>query len=490
VLVQLVDNQKKFKADDVRALMQRFKGRIRYIEVCNEPNFSGSVDEYYRIHKQAYDIIKSIDPTVQVMGPATVNIDLGWLRRLYELGFKNVSDIVSVHDYEGHESITPEHWRWKLGEVRKIMAANGDAGKPLWQTERAIAGVRGNNYQGTTQAIRTTLHRDLLETLGIPGEYNNHYYLNQGGYSSVPTYVWSNNGPHPAALALRTRYALTTALGRKYAGTLDFGPTSNKLFMGVRYTGPEGTTVVLRNLGTRDMPLDVNVSGGTALDVVDAWGNVQSAPLRNSKATLSVGQMPLYVRLARGQSLTATPLDFGRNIAGQARFTYSGESKSDAALLSNGVLETYHNGNPNGDTNGAKIWQGELTSAPQTLDITFDAPRAINKLILFSVRADNQFSTLLDYDLQSWDGGAWKTLEEVRTPIAPSAPAITADATHSIWYRDDNFHVHRFPTVTTSRLRLVARRTTHGFVPDAGARAWGNIHPQKLMLREVEIYAP
>jgi hypothetical protein len=488
-VVQLFDNQKKFNADAVRKFMERFKGRVKYVEVCNEPNFSGSIEEYFNIHKQAYDIIKGIDPAVQIMGPATVNIDLNWLRRLYGLGFKNVSDAISIHDYEGHESITPEHWRWKFGEMRKIMAANGDANKPIWQNERAISGVRGDNYQGTTQAIRTTLHRDLLETLGVPTERNNHYYLNQGGYSSVPTYVWSNNGPHAAALALRTRHALTTALGRKYKETLNFGPTGNKLFLGVRYAGADGETLVLRNLGSEELPLVLDASGA-ALDVVDAWGNTSKILVAGGKAKLMIGQLPTYVRLSRGQTATPQSWDFGRNLAVRASFAYTGGSRSDNALLNNGILETYHSGNPNGDTNGAKIWQGDLNGQASNFAIMLGQPRAINKAIFYSVRGDNTFSTLLDYDLQYHDGKIWKTLETVRTAIPPSIPAHTADATHAIWYRDDNLHVHQFPTITTDRLRLVVRRATHGFIPDDKARAWTNLIPQKLMLREVELYAP
>jgi len=333
VLVQIVDDLKKFKPEETRAIMERFKGRIKYIEVCNEPNFSGSIEDYFKVHKQVYEIVKAVDPQVQIMGPATVNIDLNWIKRLYELGFKDVSDIIALHDYEGHESISPEHWAWKFGEVRKIMAQYGDANKPIWQTERAISGVRGNNYQGTVQAIRTTLHRDLLETLNIPTEHNNHYYLNQGGYSDVPTYVWSSNGPMPAALALRTRHGLTAAQNRRYAGKLDFGPSGNELFMGVRYGGADGETVSLRNLGTRTLPLEFDVQGAPAMEVIDAWGNAQPVRVQGGKAQLTLEQMPIYVRLPRGATLTAPKMDFGANLAQRARFNYSSTFKGDFGLL-------------------------------------------------------------------------------------------------------------------------------------------------------------
>ena len=489
-LVQIVDNQKNFNPDDVRAIMERFKGRIKYVEVCNEPNFSGGIEDYFKIHKAAYDVIKAVDPNTKVMGPATVNIDLNWLKRLYELGFKDVSDIVAVHDYEGHESIDPVHWKWKFGEARKIMAQFGDANKPIWQTERAISGVRGNNYQGLVQAIRMSLHRDLLETLGIPSQHNNHYYLNQGGYSSVPTYVWSAQGPQPGALVMRTRHALTTALNRKYAGQIDFGPTGNTLLMGVRYAGATGETVVLRNLGAPQGTVEFGAKGATALNVTDSWGNVSAVPVRNGKASLEIGQLPIYVQLAAGQSLDAPDMDFGRNLAPRAEFVYSSTTKSTMNLLNNGVIETYNAGNPNGDTNGAKIWQGDLPSPGQNLEMRFARPTPVNKIVVRTPRADNGFTTLLDYDIQAWDGAAWKTVAEVRRPMPATEPAVTADATHAIWMDDTSVFAHTFAPVTTDRLRLVARETTRGFLPDDRSRAWANQIPQKLMLREVEIYSP
>jgi sugar lactone lactonase YvrE len=495
VLVQLVDQQKNFDAAETRALMERFKGRIHFVEVCNEPNFSGSPEDYFKIHQAAFDAVKAVDPTVQVMGPATVNMNLEWLRRLYALGFKKVTDVISVHDYEGHESISPEHWRWKLAEVRKIMADNGDSRKAIWQTERAISAVRGRQFQGLVQAIRVLLHRDLLETLGIPSEHNSHYYLNQGGYSSVPSYLWSSNGPHPGAFALRTRHALTTALGRRFAGQLDFGRHGNEWFLGVRYAGEDGETVTLRNLGTRDTPLDFTVRGTTALDVVDAWGNARTVAVRDGQARLELAQLPTYVRLPRGAQLIAPALDFGENVAAKATFAFSATTAKGALeLLNNGILETYHGGNPNGDTNGAQIWTGDLPddlrTNPQSLEITFPQPQTISRAVFRGVRADNAFCALLAYDLQYHDGTNWKTIETIDRPMPPWEEASTADATGVIWMDDTNFFVHEFAPVTATRLRVQVRDTTRGFIPDDAALANGKQIPRKLMLREVELYAP
>jgi hypothetical protein len=295
----------------VRAYVERFKGRVKYWQVMSEPdNHQTNPTQYVAIVKRLYPLIKSIDPNAQVLGPTVTCINLPWYEEFYRLGGGPNVDILTFHDYEGHETIDEVHWRWKFGELRKLMARYGDGNKPFWQTERAIAGVRAGSFLGTTQAIRVTLHRDLLQTLGVAPERNVLFYLNQSGYPQVSSYLWSQTGPHPAALALRTRYAMTQALERNYTGELNFGRDGNKIFMGLRYDGSDGSTIILRNLGTVDQWLRVGVSSGSTLQVVDSFGNIQMVPVQNGQAQLTITQLPQYVLLTPGQEVTMPQINW------------------------------------------------------------------------------------------------------------------------------------------------------------------------------------
>jgi len=483
--------------DNVTRYVQRFKGRVKVWEIMNEPNFTMSPEEYAALVKQDYPVIKAIDPAAQVMGPAHCGISLPWIEATLKAGAGQFLDIISIHDYEGHESIDPVHWTWKYGALRALLAQYGQGGKPLWQTERAITGVRGSGLLPYTQAVRVLLHRNLLEYLGVPPAHNNLYYLNQGGYTAVPSYVWANEGPFPAALALRTRYALT--LNRNYAGSLDFGPTGNTLLLGLRYSGGDGTTLVVQNLGSADIPVTYDVTGGAPLlDTVDSYGNRAPVAVTDGKAIIPATQLPLYIELAPGQNAVPEPMMFGRDIALRANFNYEGTSKSDISLLNNGIIESTHAGNPYGGTNGAMIWQGDLpqnddgTAGPATLDITFPVPRTVNHAIIRSVRADNAFCALLDYDLQAFENGAWTTVESVRTPFRASDLVLNGPSKSDTWLGDNNLFVDTFPTVTSDRFRLIALRETHGFYPDLISNLSGGGKPiiAKLMLREVELYGP
>ena len=493
-LVQISD-KKHCTPEIVRELVTRFKGKVPGWEFVNEPNFSMSPEDCAQMYRALYPIVKEIDPQAKVMGPVVCGIILPWHERFFKAGGGAFIDILSVHDYEGHESIDPVHWPWKFGALRAMMKEHGCGDKPVWQTERVITGIRGDQFLGPAQAVRTTLHRDLLETLGIPPEHNNHYYLNQGGYSAVPSFLWSQSGPFPGIPALRVRHAMTQ--GRRYAGTLDFGALGNRLFMGLRYTSAAGSTVVLRNLGlAKPETMELGISAGSAVEVVDAFGNRDSLPVKDGKIRLAVPQMPVYLRLARDQNVTAPVYDFGRNLAPRATFVYSGQTDRDYALLNNGVIETTHAGSPVGGTDGKKLWIGKVATddkglaVPETLDIVFDSSRTVDTLFLQATRPDNAFTALLDYDVQYRAGGTWIDLAQVRSACPPSDLVETFQSDANTWILDDNLHLVRFKPVAADALRLVVKRTTHGFFPDAVGRPVDKLMAQALMLREVEVFGP
>ena len=481
--------------DAVRQAVTRFKGRVRYWEVVNEPNLSMSPESYVTLLKQTYAQIKSIDPQAQVVAPALCGIDLNWFQRFYQLGGKNYCDVLSLHDYEGHESIDPYHWTYKINALRQIMTAYGDTYKPIWQTERAISGVRGGGFTGGAQAVRMLLHRDVLESLGISADRNLHFYPDAHGFSLVPSYLWSGAGPHPAAIALRARAALLK--GRLYAGTLDFGVTGNKLYFGVKYQGADGAMLSLHNLGLPNQAVTFRVTGASSVQPVssvqmmDAYNNVSRVAVIKGLFQITLPALPVYLYAPNGQTIAPVPLNFGRNQAGAAQFAYSESSNGNFGALTNGVMESIHQGAPN-----PNFWVGDMPANPNTapiLTVTFPTPRTVSKAILYSINADNYFSALLDYDAQAWNGTDWVTVASVHTPCPASDPVASPDCLADTWYLDQNMSMAQFPPVTTSKMRFVAKRVTAGFLPDAIAAAacqttWGGVWPRKLMLREIEIY--
>jgi len=472
----------------VRDAVTKLKDKVKYWEVVNEPNFGGGPDKYFRTIQKVYPLIKSIDPQAVVMGPDTCGINLGWNEGFLKMGGGKYIDALSVHDYEGDDAIDHFHWEYVFGELRKMMNKYGCADKPIWQTERTISAVVAKTFRGGSQAVRTTLQRDILETFGIPGDHNNHYYVQTTGYEAVPSYVFSDSGPHPAALTVRTRAAMT--VGRKFVHKLDFGPSGNKIFLGLLYQGADGSTVTLRNYGALDQKMTLDVSGGDAIEVVDTFGNSEKAPVAGGKAAVTVSQWPIYLRLAPGQKVTVPKMDFGRNIARQAKFTWSAASKSDPKLLADGVFQIAHGASPWGSPWAGTYAGKKFNEKTETLEMAFDGPRTVGQMLVFSIPADNPHCALLDYDLQYWNGSAWVTIEEARTPCPPSDPVATHESIASTWYLDNQMFVHQFKPVTTAKLRMLVRRISRGCFIDTITEDTVNWRPatNALELREIEIY--
>jgi hypothetical protein len=134
----------------VRTVATRYKGRIHYYEIWNEPNlrkfYSGTVGQMERLAREAYLILKQIDPSIVVVSPAATGDGTGpsWLERYLSKGGGKYADVVGYHFYvvpHPPETIVP-----LVRKVQPIMAKNGIGNKPLWNTEAGwvIAGSRGS----------------------------------------------------------------------------------------------------------------------------------------------------------------------------------------------------------------------------------------------------------------------------------------------------------------------------------------------------------
>ena len=137
--------------DAVQAALTRFAGRIRYWEILNEPDQMMSPAQYLTLLKPTYALIKQLDPGARVLAPALSSVNLEWLKAFYDLGGKDCCDALSVHDYQGNESLDPGYWHARFTELRALMTSYGDGEKPIWQTGRAIGGCGRTRLPGVVR---------------------------------------------------------------------------------------------------------------------------------------------------------------------------------------------------------------------------------------------------------------------------------------------------------------------------------------------------
>ncbi|UCC62626.1 MAG: hypothetical protein JSV36_17990 [Anaerolineae bacterium] len=149
--------------DYVAAVVGRYKGRVRYYQIWNEPNIHpewGNLpidpEGYVELLKVAYSRAKETDPGCVIVSVALAQtIELGdciggyncnlndflFLQRLYDAGARDYFDILAVNDYGMWSGPYDRRMRPRVINfsrpmyIRDIMVKNGDAAKPIWFTE-------------------------------------------------------------------------------------------------------------------------------------------------------------------------------------------------------------------------------------------------------------------------------------------------------------------------------------------------------------------
>ncbi|MRR54300.1 MAG: hypothetical protein EG822_07295 [Deltaproteobacteria bacterium] len=123
----------------VRKVGSRYKGRVRYYEIWNEPNlpgfYSGTVEQMIILTKEASRILKDIDSTIILVSPSAtdVNNGTGWLDKFLAKGGGKYVDVIGYHFYVS--PAPPEEMIPLINKVKHIMTKHGLSEKPLWNTE-------------------------------------------------------------------------------------------------------------------------------------------------------------------------------------------------------------------------------------------------------------------------------------------------------------------------------------------------------------------
>jgi hypothetical protein len=157
----------------VETVASRYVGRVQFYEIWNEPNlpgfYTGDDAQMLRLCREAYAIIKRVDPRAQVVSPsATTAAGVGWLERFLSSGGAGCFDVVGFHFYvtpDAPEAIVP-----LVARVQDVLRAHGIAERPLWNTEsgwymaraRLVAGVKDSPGALSDSAAAATVARALV----------------------------------------------------------------------------------------------------------------------------------------------------------------------------------------------------------------------------------------------------------------------------------------------------------------------------------------
>lgn len=133
----------------VRKVVHRYKDRIKYWEIWNEPDLplywtqQDDLKRYTHLLKAVYPVIKKEDPTgVVVLGGLTDSAPMS-LGYIYANGGKGSFDIMNMHPFVNPLDPKPlEEMGTIFRHVRIVMERNGDGAMPIWLTELSCPGMR------------------------------------------------------------------------------------------------------------------------------------------------------------------------------------------------------------------------------------------------------------------------------------------------------------------------------------------------------------
>ena len=484
----------------VRRIVARFHNDVHYWEPRNEPN-NGSTGAQFAVQEMRpfYETVKGVDRSLMVMGPGTVTIGpnmLPWIEDFLRAGGGKSIDVFSFHAYN---TVNGDIWlaRTALQFLQTLLDRYGVGHLEKWQTEQGYFAAMYGVYDPVHQAQWTMTQMMVYEQFGIPKEHNILWYDKSHGSWDFPAWWENDDGSlNPAAPLLRVWSE--ELYGTKFVRAYDFGSPGNALYLGSVFGGPGGKRVAaFMSAGSPYGQLTLNVRGGKRLHLVSAFGVESDLPITAGHATLPVPELPVYVELAKAQTIDPVPTRWGPNLALEAGVRVTASEAPAAALGSvpisvnkivNGLLDNwYWTQKPD-----SMPWCLPNPPFPVTVEIRLPASASISHVIVYAAPPWQEQSSLLDYELQYDRNGQWRTLEHVQEP-ARTVKVYTPPTRTTVdtFYRQRWIFAHHFAPVRTQKIRLLIHSATYGGgatkdVSAAGGQGWA---VPVVMLREVEIYA-
>ena len=481
----------------VRRVVEAFKDDVKYFEPRNEPNSGSSGPDFVTNELiPFYQTVKSVDPTLKVLGPGVVTIGpygLAWTEAFLLAGGGNYIDAFSFHAYNNVNG-DPFLAMHSLEELDALLARYNLGNIEKWQTEQGYMAAVNGSFQPRLQGRWTMLQMMIYEQYGIPKEHNHLWYDRSRGFWGAPMW-WENFDsslmPAPALMRVWSE----ELYGTKFTKTLGFGNPGDKIYLGSLFTGPGKSVATFMCGGSTDGHVELAVSGGNSIHYVNPWGLEYDLPVTAGRVTIPVPELPVYVELAPGQNIEVIPADWGPNLLLQQGVT--GASSGSGAnpfpnipqnigKLFNQTHETWYYGQNDNDW----PWMASLGTSPTWVELDLPTLQTIDRVVVYASPPWQLWGTLVDYELQYYSNGQWITLEHVQEPTKTWKSYTTmARSTVDSYFSDRFIFQHAFAPVQTQKIRLLVHSASWGGgatedVYNAGGQASTN----NICLREIEIY--
>ncbi len=230
----------------VEATVTRYRDRIRYWEIWNEPNHRAywgappDAREYGRLLQATATLIRKLAPDAKIVAGATAGMDAPFIDGFLSGSNAALVDVVSYHQYQGE----PEARMMRMVKVREVL----DRHKPAIET-----------WQGECGYPSASSTRDFRGRAPWGLNIQAKWLLRQA-YSDVLLAPVARPGYLPALA--RVRLSIT---GVRFVEPVLIDLLSGEVFA-IRDVAREGETVVFNNLPLADYPFAIAERGEIGVD--------------------------------------------------------------------------------------------------------------------------------------------------------------------------------------------------------------------------------
>ena len=148
----------------VRTLAKRYRGKIAFYEVLNEPTFledektcetrrhfwCGSAAEMVDLVRHTREVVKGVDPDARIVSPGFTGATSGREDHFFDAGGGAYVDVIAHHFY----AVKPEQMMERIALVKKSMIEHGYGHLELWNTESGY--VHADVYSQTGGSVTYT----------------------------------------------------------------------------------------------------------------------------------------------------------------------------------------------------------------------------------------------------------------------------------------------------------------------------------------------
>jgi hypothetical protein len=478
----------------VAQIVTALKDSVKYWEPRNEPNFGASATDFVNNELiPFYNTVKSIDPTLKVLGPGIVTIgppEQGWLQEFFAAGGAKYIDGFSFHAYNnvnGDLTLTRE----TMDYMESVLAPYPWLER--WQTEQGYAAALFGSYQPRMQGRWTMLQMMVFDQHGIPKEQNQLWYDKNGGFWQAPNW-WENldGSLNPGAPLMRIWSE--ELFGTTFCRALDFGCPGNKLYVGNVYGGPGKKVAAIITAGSPCETIQLTDTGDASVNLVSPFGVTRTVPVQGGQFSIPISEIPSYVEFSG--SLNVVPINSGTDLAlqpgtvasasGDGLYPPDNSVPNSVSKIINGVLENWYWT----QTAPTHPFEDDTPQFPAWVEVDLPSPQTINNVVVYADVPFQLDGTLLDYDLQYDSGGQWVTVGTVKEPTKTFLAYTPTNQTQVECYFSDRWiFQHSFPPVTTGKIRIYVRNATWGGgATELITQLGGQTGPHNVCLREIEIY--